>query len=570
MFLRLVLQSYFSLLILRGNHLLSMLTSLSIQNLALVESLKWNINSGLTAITGETGAGKSVIIGALKLITGARAEKSMIRTGEEKATLNGVFELENPSEVNVVLEEAGMPPCEEGALFLRRLISQKGSKQFINDEPCTLNTMKKLGELLMDLHGPHDHQSLFSNERQLNLLDRYAGNQVNLDHYRGLWQSFAVYRREYEEFLESEMLSPEELDLYRFQLDEIQSANLGSEDLEELETSYRRAQNASTLAQTAQQLTSLLTGDVVDQLNELVKHSRDLIDLDSSLESELAPVESALIELQEVEGSLRLYLDRLDTDPSSHAELEERVNLVESLKRKYGNSQEEILLHAERIEKKLNQTEERESVLAEFEGGLAKHQKALQESASKLSKKRRSSAPKLAKEITKHLQDLGFKQAIFDLLLTDLDEPNASGVEFLEFTFGPNPGEPSKPLKQIASSGEMSRVLLALKSSLAEHDEMPLLVFDEIDANVGGEIATAVGNKMKALSAKRQVMSITHFPQVAAVAPTHMLVSKHTESGRTRSQITAVEKQDRINELVRMLGSSGEEAEALAQTLLEA
>jgi len=547
-----------------------MLVSLNIQNLALVESLKWNINSGLTAITGETGAGKSVIIGALKLITGERAEKTMIRTGQDKAQINGIFELENSTAIDTILEDAGLTTCEDGSLFLRRIISKKGSKQFINDEPCTLSTMKKLGTYLMDLHGPHDHQSLFSNERQLQLLDRYAGNQSDLATYQSQWRNYSNYRREYEEFLESEMLSEDELELYRFQLNEIQSANLQGEEIHTLEADYQRAQNSSTLLQTAQQLTELIGAEdsVIDKLNELVRYSRELTELDVSLEEELAPIESSLMELQEVEGSLRLYLDRLDTNPSTFAELETRMNEVETLKRKYGGSIDEILLHAERIEKKLNQTDERETVLAEFQAGITKHQSILQKSAAKLSKKRQSSAPKLSKEITTHLQDLGFRQAVFELALSTSEELSPHGLESLEFTFGPNPGEPSKPLKQIASSGEMSRVLLALKSSLAEHDEMPLLVFDEIDANVGGEIAAAVGHKMKVLSEKRQVISITHFPQVAAIAPNHMLVSKHTESGRTYSQIVEVTNDDRVAELVRMLGASGDQAEALAKSLL--
>lgn len=549
-----------------------MLISLSIQNLALVESLKWNVNAGLTAITGETGAGKSVIIGALKLITGERADKGMIRSGEEKALINGVFELENTEDVDQVLEEAGITGCEDQTLFLRRIIGQKGSKQFINDEPCTLATMKKLGVLLMDLHGPHDHQSLFSNERQLSLLDRYAGNGKALVDYRSLWQEYASYRKEYEQFMDSEMLSADELALYRFQLDEIRAANLDGDDIQELEASYQRAQNASSLTQTAQQLTTLLVEEdsVLDKLGELVKYARELSDLDASIEGELAPIESALMELQEVESSLRLYTNQLDTDPQSFMEIEDRVNQIESLKRKYGGNIDDVLLHAERVEKKLNQTEERETVLAEFQAGIEKREKSLRAKASKLSKERKFFAPTLAQEITSHLQDLGFRQAVFALELQESEVLTPSGLESVEFAFGPNPGEPSKPLKQIASSGEMSRVLLALKSSLAEHDEVPLLVFDEIDANVGGEIATAVGNKMKTLSEKRQVMSITHFPQVAAIAPTHMLVSKHAESGRTHSHISEVDGGSRVEELVRMLGSSGEQAEALAKSMLEA
>ncbi len=547
-----------------------MLTSLRIQNLALVESLSWNITHGLTAITGETGAGKSVITGALKLLTGERADKGMIRTGEEKAQLNGVFELQEPAAVDAVLQEAGLPSCEEGALFLRRIISQRGSKQYINDEPCTLATMRKLSALLMDLHGPHDHQSLFSSDRQLGLLDRYAGNQEQLATYRQQWQAYSRYRREYEEFLSSEMLSSDELELYRFQLEEIRGASLEELDLAALEADYQRAQNATSLTQTAQQLTGLLSqqDSVIDKMNELVKHARQLIELDSSVESELAPVESALMELQEVEGALHLYLGRLETDPESYHELEERINQIETLKRKYGGNVEEVLCHAQRIEKRLAQTEEREEVLQKFTEGLAQHEQQLQQAAAVLSAARQAQAPVLAQEITAHLQDLGFRQAQFGIDLPPTDSLTPTGVEAADFTFGPNPGEPSKPLKQIASSGEMSRVLLALKSSLAEHDEVPLLVFDEIDANVGGEIAAAVGHKMKALSEKRQVMSITHFPQVAAIAPTHMLVAKHTEQGRTFSTIESVEGEARVQELVRMLGSSGEQAQALAESLL--
>lgn len=548
-----------------------MLSSLKIENLALVKKVNWNLNEGLTAVTGETGAGKSVIIGALKLLAGERGDKGVIRNGEEKTVVHGVFDLVTPEVVNAVLIDAGLPECEGGQLFLRRVIGHKSSKQFINDESCTLASMKKLGELLMDLHGPHDHQSLFSNERQMQLLDRYAGLGELGGEYQILWKDYLNTKAEYEDFMDSEMLSESELELYRFQLEEITEAELDSAEITDLEEQYQRASNATELNQSVAAAIGIISDEegVVSKLNDLARVCRDLQDLDASLAGELNPVEASVIEIQEVDNALRNYLDRLDLDPTSFQELEERFNIIESLKRKYGGSIEDVLEHAERIEKRLSQTDRREATLAEYEVKLEKHQTGLKRVAKKISQQRKNKAPILAQEITTHLQDLGFKQAKFDLVLNPSEELTVRGHESLEFVFGPNPGEPLKPLKQVASSGEMSRVMLALKSSLAEHDEVPLLVFDEIDANVGGEIAASVGQKMKVLSQHRQVLSITHFPQVAAIAPSHCLVQKGVENSRTLSYLSELSGDARVDELVRMLGASGDQARALALSLLE-
>lgn len=548
-----------------------MLSSLKIENLALVERLNWDLETGLTAITGETGAGKSVIIGALKLLAGERAEKGIIRSGEERALLQGIFHLEKAEEVNHLLEGAGLPLCEDGVLIIRRIMSLKGGKQFINDEACTLGVMKKLSVILMDLHGPHDHQSLFLNEKQQHLLDQYAGLKEPYETYRNAWQKYSAYRAEYEDFMESEMLSPDELELYRFQLEEIQGMNLNAEDVSALEERYQRASNASSLSQSVASLLSVIGDEegALEKLNELSRVSEEALSLDSSLAETLKPISVASMELQEVELSLRAYLSNLDLDPETFQELEENINNLEMLKRKYGGTIEDVKEHAIRVEKRLQQTEERETTLAQYEAGMKTHQSNLKKLAEKLTKERKKKAPALSEEIRKHLEDLGFKQAQFEVELEPLSELNVRGAEKVEFLFGPNPGEPMKPLKQVASSGEMSRVMLALKSSLAEHDEIPLLVFDEIDANVGGEIATAVGQKMKGLSEARQVLSITHFPQVAAVAPMHCLVKKEMEKGRTVSSLEVLEGEKRTGEIVRMLGAEGEQAEALAKSMLE-
>ena len=548
-----------------------MLTTLKVQNLALAEQVNWSLEKGLVAVTGETGAGKSVIIGALKILAGERADKGLIRSGEEKAVVQGMFSLEESSEVDAILSESGISECEDGSLLLRRVIGEKRSRQFINDEPCTLATMKKVGVLLMDLHGPHDHQSLLSNEKQLQLLDRYAGNKDLNAEYRKGWQDYLSYKAEYEAFLESEMLSDDELDLYRYQLEEIQSANLNEEAITTFEEDYQRASNANAINESVVTALEALHGEggVIDKLNELSRICRDLEGLDSSLEKTLSPVMESSYELEEVTRTLNVYLEALEVSPESVRELEEQMNQLESLKRKYGGSVESIIAHAERVERKLAQTEERESLLVTYTEGVAQLEKGLSKVAVKLTKKRASAAPVLAKEIMNHLKELGFKQAIFDVEIHPSDEPSVYGMESVDFAFGPNPGEPVRSLKAIASSGEMSRVMLALKSSLAEHDEVPLLVFDEIDANVGGEIATAVGQKMLALSKSRQILSITHFPQVAALAPYHFLVEKRVQDERTTSHLVQLSEEARIMELIRMIGSSGEQARALAISLLK-
>ncbi len=547
-----------------------MLSSLKIQNLALVESLDWHLNSGLTAITGETGAGKSVIIGALKLLSGERVDKGIIRNGEASASIQGIFCLDTDMKINTVLKEAGLPECEDGQLIIRRLIGQKGSRQFINDEPSTLGTMKKLGVLLMDLHGPHDHQSLFSNECQLQMLDRYSGLVKEMGGYHALWSDYLKYRAEYEEFKNSELLSENELELYKFQLNEISQANLREDEVSELEEKYKRASNASSLIQSAAHVISLFSDEdgVLDKLNELQRACRDLREQENTLATDLKVVESSAIEFQEVEATLRNYIENLELDPESFQELEERINTIESLKRKYGGSIDEVLLHAERINKRLSQTEEREDALKDFDKGMKQRERKLKKLAESISVVRKKHSSLLAKEVTTHLKDLGFKQAMFSIELNNSEKLTPYGLETIEFTFGPNPGEPMKPLKQAASSGEMSRVMLALKSSLAEHDETPILVFDEIDANVGGEIAAAVGDKMKQLSKRRQILSITHFPQVAAIAPNHCLVEKKTEKNRTSSSLFELVGDRRTEEITRMLGADGAQAEALAESML--
>lgn len=547
-----------------------MLTLLKIRNLALVDELAWELGPGLIGVTGETGAGKSVIVGALKLVLGERAEKSLIRTGEESCTVEAVFELADPAEVNAVLADGGLPPCDDTQLIIRRVVGQSANRQFVNDSPVTLALLKRLGENLVDLHGPHDHQSLLSTERQLSMLDAYAGADAAVSTYREKHRGWRTKAVELEEIRHAENATEQELEMLRYQLAEIDAAKLTPADEQDLEDRWRRASNSSRLVESAAAATAALNGDdgILERLSEVQRLVRDLEKLDPSICDRTASLETACLELQDLEQNLTDYADELDIDPAEAASLEERVNVIETLKRKYGPSLTDVLARRDAAAERLDTIENRGEKLETFERELAECRTALDVAGKALSTIRKKGAPKLAKEISSQLKDLGFKQSSFEVPLKTLVEPGPQGLESVDFQFGPNPGEPLLPLRQIGSSGEISRVMLAVKSALADQDATPLMVFDEIDANVGGEVARAVGRKMAVLGMRHQVVAITHFPQVAAMSAHHFVVEKEVSAGRTRSRLYPVQGETRIQELVRMLGGGGEQARAMAASLL--
>ena len=548
-----------------------MLSLLKINNLALVEQLVWHLGSGLIGVTGETGAGKSVIVGALKLVLGERADKALIRTGEETCMVEAVFDLGDAQAVNAILESSGLDACDEGQLIVKRVIGQSSNKQFINNSPATLAVLKRMGAYLVDLHGPHDHQGLLSTERQLSMLDAYAGSTELCSDYHQTWQQWRVADSSLKAFQSAEIEGERELDLLRHQLTEIDEAKPNPDEEEELERSFQRSSNSSRLVELAGGATQMIAqgeDSLMDRFGQLQKMCRDLEKLDPELRESLEGIDRAVMELQEIDSSLVDYLEDLSTDPSELAALEERINILEGLKRKYGPSLEDVIAHRDDCAQRLDSVENRAERLEQLEQAAAESLQKAKAAGVKLSNKRKKQAPKLAKEISNHLKELGFKQAAFEVKLEAHETPESGGLECVEFEFGPNPGEPLKPLRQIASSGEISRVMLSVKSALADQDATPLMVFDEIDANVGGEIARAVGEKMAHLGERHQVVAITHFPQVAAVAAHHFVVSKEVRDGRTCSQLVSVDSEERIEELVRMLGGGGKQVRAMAESLL--
>ena len=550
-----------------------MLATLRIKNLALVSDLTLELQAGLNIVTGETGAGKSILIGALNLVLGERADRTMIRSGCDSCVVEAVFDVGKLARfVQRFCDENGLEACEQNQLLLRRVFSATGTnKQFINGSPATLNLLKSLGESLVDIHGAHDHQSLLNAARQLAILDAFG----TLEKEREKFAAFVRRRAEIESakaaLIVDERTYAQQLDLLRFQVKEISAARLVADEDTAVEHEYQRASNAARLLELTQNGLKLLSEDdqsVMARTGVLGKTLQELVRLDPGAQS-LNEVQGRAVEaLRELQGELSSYADKVQIDPDRLNELEERLNILQSLKRKYGPALADVIAFGEEAGRKLANLEQRDTELERLNAELLKLDEQIASAGAALSANRRKVIPQLRKAVAQLLSALAFKQSHFDVTVTAAP-PSSTGLDRIEFQFAPNPGEAPKPLRDIASSGELARVMLALKTVLAEVDEVPLLVFDEVDANVGGETANAVGQKMCQIAHKRQVLCITHLPQVAAHATAHYVATKETKAGRTTSEIRLLDEDDRVTELARMLGGQTEAARKHAKALLE-
>ena len=550
-----------------------MLTTLRIKNLALVSDLTLELQPGCNVITGETGAGKSIIIGALNLVLGERADRTLIRSGEESCSVEAVFDTKKlRAPLKIFLDENGLEPCEENQLVLKRNFSASGTnRQFVNGSATTLATLATIGEWLVDMHGPHDHQSLLHAGKQLLILDAFGGLEKSREDFGELVRRRSVLENEKSALIVDGKTYAQQLDLLRFQVQEISAARLQVDEEKSVEEEFIRSSNAAKLLQLSQTAIDALSENESSLLTQSGVIGRVLVELqrvDSGAENLVALHASAGETLRELQMELSRYADKVDVDPARLAEVEERLNLIHSLKRKYGATLAEIIAFGDEAKEKLQSLESRDAELARLKAAMEKLDSEILTAGKKLSAARKKIIPQLAKAVSIQLEDLGFKQSKFDVMIT-ATEISSSGLDAIEFQFAPNLGEPAKPLRAIASSGEMARVMLALKTVLAAEDEIPVLVFDEVDANVGGETANAVGEKMKQIASKRQVFCITHLPQVAAAADAHYVVSKSVKNGRTISEITLLDKKSRVTELARMLGGQTDAARKHAEALLK-
>jgi DNA repair protein RecN (Recombination protein N) len=561
-----------------------MLSTLRIKNLALVADLTLDLRPGFNAITGETGAGKSIIIGALNLVLGERADRTLIRAGEESCSVEAVFDLKGlKTPLPGILDECGLEPCADHQLMLKRVFTAAGTnRQFVNGSPATLAVLGRIGQWLVDMHGPHDHQSLLQPVQQLEVLDAFGKLEPAREAFAALAAQRTALMEEKAALVMDERTYAQQLDLLRFQVHEIADARLQPEEETQVEAEHQRVSNAARLLQLAQQALGILDegeANLMTQAGGLGRIVHELNKIDSTTNELVTTHEQAVNALEELRDGLSRYADRVELDPARLQELEERLNLIHSLKRKYGATVSDVIAFGEEARKKLASLEQREGELTRLQTEIARVENAIWRSGTELSARRRKLIPQLCKAVIKQLSDLGFKQSKFGVSLQttrpeDFTGKTAEfathGIDTVEFQFAPNPGEPERPLRAIASSGEMARVMLALKTVLANEDRIPVLVFDEVDANIGGETARTVGLKMGQIGAKHQVLCITHLAPVAAAATAHYRVSKDSRDGRTFSHITLLDKSERVDELTRMLGGASAAARKHAEELLKA
>jgi DNA repair protein RecN (Recombination protein N) len=560
-----------------------MLTTLRIKNLALVSDLTVELRPGYNVITGETGAGKSIIIGALNLALGERADRTLIRSGSESCTVEAVLDISTvKAPIKSFLEQNGLEPCDQAQLVLKRVFTATGAnRQFINGSATSLGVLARLGEWLVDIHGPHEHQSLLRPLQQLHLLDAFGKLEADREAFSELLRERSALETQKANLIVDERTYAQQLDLLRFQVNEISSANLNPGEEEEISQAYTRASNLSRLLQLGQASLGILSENdnaIMTQQGTLGRLLQELRRIDPSAESISASHEQSISALHELQSALSHYVDKLELDPATLQTLEERLNLIHSLKRKYGSSLSEVIAFGEAAARKLTALEQRDAEVARLNAELANLETRLIKAGHALSAKRKKVIPSLSKAVTKELTQLGFKQSLFEITITTAggskaegrpaDFSSSNGFDVIEFQFAPNPGEPIHPLRAIASSGELARVMLAIKTVLAIVDQVPVLVFDEVDANVGGETATAVGEKMRQIARNRQVLCITHLPQVAAPAASHFVATKQTRAGRTISDISLLENKERVAELARMLGGQTDAALKHAAAML--
>lgn len=531
-----------------------MLDRLKVSNLAIVEKAEVEFASGLNVLTGETGAGKSVLMGALELVTGARADSGIVREGEKEARVEAEFTLSpsHAAHVRTLLEDVGIDFDGE-SLVVRRTVAASGTgRVWVNDSPTTVSTLKKLGAALVDIHGPRANQNILEERFQRSALDSFA--DVDFTEYSKSWTAL-VAARESLATLEKDSATADELDMLRYQVGELEAAEI-SEDDDDIAARHAAAAHAGELVEAANDITEALGGDsgAAETLIRIQPRIAAIAKRLPVAEGWSTEVEEITLRIQELSRSVADVASEIDADPDTLAALDERLAVVNRLKRRHGCADAKSLLSVLAAKKaRLDDIERREERLSELEKEVRSTEEAVRRNGASLSKKRKSAATRLAKAVMSELRDLGFLQAEFSVSVEPC-EPDSHGCDRIAYMFGPNPGEPSRQLAAIASSGEAARVMLALKRVLSSHDSTDVLVFDEIDANIGGEVGRIVGEKMRAVAQDHQVIAITHLPQSAACGDRHMVVSKSISGGRTRTRIEAVDGEARAKELARMLG----------------
>lgn len=556
-----------------------MLKLLSIRNYALIEAMEIEFESGLNILTGETGAGKSIIIDALNLLLGERATAEVVRKGAEKAIVEGTFLVGNQKRLKQFFESESLEWCDE--LLLRREVSVKGqSRCFVNDSPVPVATLKAIGDVLVDLHGQHEHQSLLRVETHKYLLDEYGGLEGLREEYQESYQRLTDLFATLRELLHREKELKERQQLYEFQIKEIDAVNPQEGEEESLENELRILENAEKLFEATNQLyQQLYEGEysVYDALVKARNQLEDLARIDTSFEEVQRECSSAVAIVNEITKYIQRYNSKIEFNPERLEYIRERLGHFAMLKKKYGGSMEAVLNHRKRIGEEYALAENFDDEFATVQKAIEEERRVCSQRAQRLSTKRQELVQSLRKAVCQELAKLGIPNAQFDVRIAqkklsrddgssqyayvklghDYYEATSDGIDVVEFYISTNVGEDLQPLAKVASGGEISRIMLALKTILAKADRLPLLVFDEIDVGISGRIAQAVGRSLQQLSEFHQIIAITHLPQIAACADCHFAVEKQEQGERTVTIIRKLSEEERVHEVAKLL--SGEE-----------
>jgi len=552
-----------------------MLRELRIRNFAVVENLTVPFAPGFNVLTGETGAGKSILVDAILLLRGARAQTDVIRADAETATVEAVFEVSDGAVAT--LDEAGLP-LEDGEVVIRRELSRSGRhRAFVNDAAVTVGLLERLGDALVQVHGQHEHQRLLEPTRQLDVLDRFADAEPLRERFAALFAKHAEARAELERRRGAARDRAQRQDLLRFQVSELDAARVRVGEDDELRTERRRLQHAERFAAGLQEVASLLHADAASATARLARAGRVLSDLgrlDPAFAAPAETLDAARAHVEDTLAAVRGLRDTIVFEPGRLEGSDERLDALTRLKRKYGDSEEALLRFRADAAAELDRLERHEELLAEDERRLAELEAEMVSAARALGAARREAAAKLGPRVQRELRQLGMDRAAFEVATIDLaaGDWGLRGAERVEFRFTANPDEPNRPLARIASGGELARTMLALQVVLSGDDDAPTMVFDEVDAGIGGRAASVVGDKLAALGGSRQVLCVTHLAPIAALADQHVRVAKSVRGGRTRATTAVIAGDERAAEIARMLGGDASGAAALdhARALLRA
>ncbi len=540
-----------------------MIVELNISNFAIIDDLKINFTSGFNVLTGETGAGKSIIVEGIGLILGGRASRDLIRTGRDKASLEGLFYLEDPDKINILLNNYGIDADPNNYLLISREIHANGrSISRLNGRVVTLTMLNDITSNLVDIHGQHEHQSLLNVDNHIKLIDSFGDKKLTslLDEINKNYKKLNSEKKKLKELSLNNMERDREIDLLRYQLDEIESANLLDYNEEECIKEYTIISNVNEIRYNLAEVKEIINSDdynhisVLDSINKTISKIDEIKDFDNELERYVNILEDIVFQLEDLSRDMMNYIDGLEFNEERLVFLEDRLNIVNNLKKKYGNTVEEILQYKERIKNRLEILTNIEEEIKKTEKQISFIEKELMKYCTGLTNIRKTLGKNLEVLVTKELQELNMNNVVFKISHNKLDYFSPNGWDKIEFLISTNKGEDLKPLHKIISGGEMSRIMLAFKSILADADNIPCIIFDEIDSGISGRTAQIVGEKIKMISKNHQVISISHLPQIAALADTHFVIEKKISKNHTKTIVRKLDNDERIDELARLLG----------------